>query len=172
MALLGDVKKALRISTSTTDFDDEVQDLIDAAKADMGLSGVVSEKVIDTDPLIKRAVVTYCKANFGYDNPDSDRLARSYDMLKTHLSLSVNYAWYTITFTVTSGGSPVDGAMVIVNEDYDDIKETNSQGVATFTTTDKGVDFDYVVTASGYVSAEGSVYVDGSESVEVALSEA
>jgi len=89
MALLDDVKLALRISSSA--FDSEVQDLIDAAKADLKLSGVDETKLIDTDPLIKRAVVTYVKAHFGFDNPDVDRLQQSYDMLKAHLTLSVEY---------------------------------------------------------------------------------
>lgn len=172
MALLDDVKAALRISATTTNFDGEVQDLIDAAKADLGLSGVVSEKVITTDPLIKRAVVTYCKAEFGYDNPDADRLKKSYDLLKAHLTLSEDYACHIVTFTVTSGGNPVDGATITINEDEDTTQETNSQGQAVFTTTQKNTDFDYTIAATGYVSAEGTVYVDDSKSVGVVMVEA
>lgn len=89
MPLLDAVKKRLRISSSA--FDDEVQDLIDAAKADLVLSGVEETKIIDTDPLIKRAVVVYCKAHFGWNNPDADRLQRSYEMLKEHLALAGDY---------------------------------------------------------------------------------
>jgi uncharacterized phage protein (predicted DNA packaging) len=169
MALLDDVKTALRISIGTTEFDTEVQDLIEAAKADLGLSGVVNEKVIDTDPLIKRAVVVYCKANFGYDNPEADRLQKSYDLLKTHLTLSDDYVCYTVTFTVTSGGTPVDGASITIG---DTTKKTNSQGVAVFTTTQKNIDLHYTVVANGYQSVEGSVYVDGSKTVGVVLSAA
>ena len=87
--MLNDVRDALRISGS--DLDIEIQDLIDAAKADLQLSGVAAAKIVDTDPLIKRAVVVYCKAHFGWDNPEADRFARSYDMLKTHLTLSAEY---------------------------------------------------------------------------------
>ncbi|SFR15264.1 head-tail connector protein [Desulfoscipio geothermicus] len=169
MALLDDVKKALRISEATTDFDGEIQDLIDAAKADLGLSGVMSEKVIDTDPLIKRAVVTYCKANFGYDNPEAERFQRAYDLIKTHLSLSVDYAWFTITFTVTGGGVPIDGATITIG---DDELTTNSLGVATHTVNESGIDVDYTVAADGYETAEGTVYVDGDKDVEVVLVEA
>lgn len=165
MALLDDTKTALRISLTTTDFDIEVQDLIDAAKADLGLSGVIA--VAETDPLIKRAIITYCKAHFGYDNPDADRLAKSYEMLKSHLSLAEDYNAYTITFTVTSSGLPVDGATVTLNES--DVGETNSLGVVVFTTLKKDFDIDYTVTADGYVDAEGSVYVDGNEAVGVVL---
>lgn len=87
--MLADVKDALRLSG--TDLDIEVQDLIDAAKADLQLSGVPADKIVDTDPLIKRAVIVYCKAHFGWDNPEADRFAKSYDMLKMHLTLSAEY---------------------------------------------------------------------------------
>lgn len=85
--MLEDVKLSLRISTN--DFDAEIQDLIDAAKMDLELSGV--NNLVDTDSLIKRAVTLYCKANFGYDNPDAKRFMDSYVMLKTHLTLSSDY---------------------------------------------------------------------------------
>jgi len=91
VALRDDVKIALRISPTLTAYDSEIEDLIEAAKADLQLSGVAPERVHEDDPLIKRAIVTYCKANFGFDNPDADRLQRAYDMLKMHLTLSRDY---------------------------------------------------------------------------------
>lgn len=87
--MLEDVRDALRVSGN--DLDGEIQDLIDAAKADLSLSGVHPSKIIDTDPLIKRAVIVYCKAHFGWDNPEADRFAQSYAMLKMHLTLSAEY---------------------------------------------------------------------------------
>lgn len=87
--MLNDVKDALRVSG--TALDTEIQDLIDAAKADLQLSGVHADKIVDTDPLIKRAVIVYAKAHFGWDNPEADRFAQSYDMLKQHLTLSAEY---------------------------------------------------------------------------------
>ncbi len=90
--MLEDVKKALRISASNTAFDTEVQDLIDGARLDLQQSGVSSTKTNDEqDALIKRAITTYCKAQFGYDNPDAERFQRSYEMLKQHLSLAGDY---------------------------------------------------------------------------------
>ncbi|MNP59993.1 hypothetical protein D3C76_1550370 [compost metagenome] len=92
MAILDSVKKALRISQSNTAFDEEVSDLIEAARNDMRLSGVLTGKVEDdTDALIKRAIVVYCKANFGFDNPDAEKLTESFNMLKAHLTLSQEY---------------------------------------------------------------------------------
>jgi uncharacterized phage protein (predicted DNA packaging) len=90
MALLNDAKLALRISSSA--YDSEVSDLIDAAQADLTLSGVDPDKIVDTDPLIKRVVLTYVKANFGWDNQDAEKYQQSYNSLKMHLSLSSEYA--------------------------------------------------------------------------------
>ncbi|MEK4381171.1 head-tail connector protein [Aeribacillus sp. FSL K6-2848] len=87
--MLESVKRALRVTVS--DFDEEIQDLIDAAKRDLEIAGVDKDKIVDTDKLIRRAIITYCKANFGYDNPEAERFQQSYDMLKQHLSLSYDY---------------------------------------------------------------------------------
>ncbi len=90
MALIYDIKTALRISN--TAFDSEINDLVAAARADLRLSGILESKVNDdTDPLIKRAIMVYVKANFGWNNPDAERLQQSYNMLKTHLALSQEY---------------------------------------------------------------------------------
>lgn len=89
MALINDVKQTLRITN--TAMETEIRDLIDSAKADLKLSGVLAAKIIDTDMLIKRAVTLYCKSNFGLDNPDSEKYQASYNSLKTHLCLSQEY---------------------------------------------------------------------------------
>ena len=88
--MLNDVKSALRVDGD--DLDTEIQDLIDAAKADLQLSGVHKDKIVDTDPLIKRAIIVYCKANFGYEDPKlTERFQQSYISLKHHLTLSAEY---------------------------------------------------------------------------------
>ncbi|PHV69827.1 DNA-packaging protein [Sporanaerobium hydrogeniformans] len=69
--------------------DEEIQDLIDSAKADLKLSGVINQD--ETDPLIIRAITCYCKANFGYENKEAERFDKSYEMLKQHLSLCEEY---------------------------------------------------------------------------------
>ena len=95
MALIDDVKIALRISATNSSFNTEINDLISAAQRDLLVAGI---KVTDTaDPLNKRAIVTYCKAHFGYDNPDADRLIKAYQMLKLHLMLSTEYNTEAVT---------------------------------------------------------------------------
>lgn len=87
MIMLEKIKKSLRITH--TSLDDEIRDLINAALADLRISGVVN--LLETDPLIIRAVTVYCKANFGLDNPNSEKYQASYESLKNHLSLSGEY---------------------------------------------------------------------------------
>jgi len=92
LTLLEKVKVNLRISSTSFD-DGEITPLIDAAKADLISAGVDSVMVTaGTDALIVRAICVYVKANFGFDNPDADRLTQSYEMLKTHLSIAEDYA--------------------------------------------------------------------------------
>jgi len=82
--MLDKVKLALRITTDA--FDDELNDLIEAGYADLGVAGVTN--VADTDYLIIRAVITYCKLNFGeQDAKIIDRLKQSYDEQKSQLSM-------------------------------------------------------------------------------------
>lgn len=72
--------------------DDEIVDLIEAARADLILEGILASKAQDEgDPLIKRAIGCYVKANFGLDNSDAERYEASYQSLKTHLALSNDY---------------------------------------------------------------------------------
>ncbi|WP_195929341.1 head-tail connector protein [Clostridium sp. 1001270J_160509_D11] len=85
--MLNKIKLALRISTDS--FDEELRDLIDACKSDLYLSGV--NYVNEDDSLIKRAIILYCKANFGLDNKDSEKYDKSYCLLKQHLALSGEY---------------------------------------------------------------------------------
>jgi uncharacterized phage protein (predicted DNA packaging) len=88
--MLQDVKNSLRVNGD--DLNNEILDLIESAKADLILSGVNKDKVTDTDPLIKRAVTIYCKANFGYDDVNmAERFEQSYISLKHHLTLSTEY---------------------------------------------------------------------------------
>ena len=48
-------------------------------------------KIVDTEPLIKRAIILYCKANFGLDNKDSEKYQAAYNNLTERLSLSLLY---------------------------------------------------------------------------------
>jgi hypothetical protein len=85
--MLTAAKLALRITSDA--YDPEIVDLIKAAKLDLKGSGVAV--IDDEDPLIKRAIIIYTKANFGLANLEAEQYQRSYDRLKTHLALSADY---------------------------------------------------------------------------------
>lgn len=86
MATIDKVKMALRVST--TAFDDELTDMIAAAQTDLGIAGV---DVPDTlDEICTRAIITYCKANFGAPD-DADRFKASYDEQKAQLVTATGY---------------------------------------------------------------------------------
>lgn len=92
MALLDEVKSANRITTDDVGIVSELESLIDAAKMDLEITGVNALLVENgEDPLIKRAIVLYTKANFGFDNPDAERLQVNYQMLRDKLSMDINY---------------------------------------------------------------------------------
>jgi hypothetical protein len=85
--MLETVKTALRVKGGALDV--EITGLIAACKKDLAVSGIV--KTNETDALISRAIVLYCKAHFGYDNPDAERFLKSYDLLKCSLVFSGEY---------------------------------------------------------------------------------
>ena len=87
--MLEKIKLALRIDSD--DLDEEIQDSIEAAKADLKLSGVLEYKIDDSDSLIVRAIKVYCKAEMSTDNVEAERYRKSYEMLRDHLCLSVDY---------------------------------------------------------------------------------
>ena len=86
-ATISAVKTSLRITVSTA-FDTEIGNLIDAALIDLGFAGVSNTDV--TDPIILRAVTTYCRVNFGSPD-DYDRLKASYDEQKAQLGTATGY---------------------------------------------------------------------------------
>ena len=90
--ILNKVRMALRITTQA--FDDELTDLINAGLSDLGIAGADGEKVVLTDPLTIRAVITYWKMNFG--EPDEyDRLKRSYNEQKAQMSMATGWTVWT-----------------------------------------------------------------------------
>lgn len=129
MSLLDEVRTALRVSpmplpdesgnepysdawqpTYTSDFDGEIQTLIDAALADLTRVGIVPS-LLDPDsidPLAKMAVVLYAKAHFGYDNDEAARFAESYqrvvvDMLNSTANIA---CWRTSVADCAIGDIP------------------------------------------------------------------
>ena len=85
--MLEKVKAVLGITVE--DYDEEIYDLIEAAKADMGIAGI-TEAQGESDPLIIRGINLYCKMHFGAPE-DFDRLERAYGTLKGQLQVATGY---------------------------------------------------------------------------------
>ena len=89
--MLNSVKLAMQITVSN--YDAELQLLIDAALKDLKIAGSVdalTPAAASEDPLIIRAVITYCRMHFG--SPlDYDRLKASYDEQKAQLQMATGY---------------------------------------------------------------------------------
>ena len=172
MAILDDIKQALRISTGITAFDaGELNDLINAALADLGLAGVASDKAVTTDYMVKQAVKEYCKAMFGFDNPEAARFMQNYESIKTRLAMSLDHNTYQVVWTVKTAEAVVIPDVYItatVNGENTALL-TNSLGQATLYLYGRYVDVDYVVGKSGYTTVTGSVWVDASEAMAVTL---
>lgn len=91
--MLDDVKLALRLTTDA--YNTELNALINAGLGDLGVAGVEKQEMAEgeeptDDPLVKLAVITYCKIHFG--SPiDFDRLKKSYDEQKAQLQTCTGY---------------------------------------------------------------------------------
>ena len=87
---LTSIRQYMRLTS--TIHDSELEDLVNAARADLVLGGVLPAKAEDEqDPLIMRAVDTYVKAEFGLDNGDSEKYRASYKEQRNGLALSDSY---------------------------------------------------------------------------------
>lgn len=89
--LINAAKLARRMTT--TAFDQQVSDLLDAAMLDLGVAGV--EVPSPYDQLVQQAAITYFLLHFG--EPDNyDRLKASYDEQKAQLATCTGYTdWLT-----------------------------------------------------------------------------
>ena len=93
MTMLDDVKMALRVTTNA--YDNELNSLIESAKLDLGIAGVVLPDTLDD--VVKTAIKTYCKLNFGTPNSAKyDYLKKSYDEQKAQLSNATGYTDYSM----------------------------------------------------------------------------
>ena len=89
--LLVDAKLRLRIHTDA--FNDEIQDLIAAAAADLIRHNACQAEQLEeceVDPLIKRAMLTFVRAHFGQPD-DRDGLLKDYDNQKAMLMTTTGY---------------------------------------------------------------------------------
>ena len=80
MALIDDVRVAVRVTSTATDT--ELEAWVNAAIADMRRCGIkdalLDEDAETFDPLVRSAVILYAKANYGFDNSEAPRFMEAY----------------------------------------------------------------------------------------------
>lgn len=90
--MVSSCRAALRIADACTDYDEEISDLVGAARAKMRAGGVSEAKSKDdSDPLVRVAIKCYVKAGFGLDNPDAAKYAESFEGLVTQMKATETY---------------------------------------------------------------------------------
>lgn len=85
--MLDAVKLAMRPAIKTNAYDSDIQDLIEAAKADLAVVGISGD---ENDPLIRQAIKTYCRLHFGTPE-DPEKLKAAYDEQKAQLMSATGY---------------------------------------------------------------------------------
>lgn len=97
--MLNKVKMALAISVNT--YDTELEELIQAAVADLMIAEVDDTDVVTTepsDPLVSRAIVSYSVYHFELEHGSGDKAERfkaAYDEQKAQLSMATGYTIWT-----------------------------------------------------------------------------
>ena len=90
---LAKVKTALRITTDA--YDDELTDKCEEALDDIGIAGIDGPNAVISNSQVRRAVITYCRLNFGSPD-DYDRLKASYDEQKKQMRSATGWTtWGT-----------------------------------------------------------------------------
>lgn len=87
MELLERVRAALRVSTDDEGINEEIKALILAAEADLQTTGIH----LTGDPLYELTLTVYCKAHFGFDNPEASRFQEVYESLKHKMMNTKEY---------------------------------------------------------------------------------
>ena len=87
--LLDKIRETLRITHNK--LDNEIQDMIDACKNDMIISGI--SKIDEEDPLVLQAIKVYCKREYESDMNKRDRYDLAYDNIIKHMGLTKEYGY-------------------------------------------------------------------------------
>ena len=161
------LRRAVRRSTGA-DVDAELTDIIEECRLDLQAIGVIASKTTDeSDYLILGAVRCFVRWKFGLSNDDMDANRNDYLMLRDELRRRRDYTTYAITFTIQNeSDEAIADAEIIFNGET---LETNSLGQAVFYYVDAGVNQEYIVNASGYLSQTVDLDVTASASVTVTM---
>lgn len=164
------VRFSVRRNTSTN-VDAELTDIIEECRLDLQSVGVIASKTTDeTDYLILGAIRCYARWKFGLSNEDAAANREDYYMLRDELRRKRNYIGYIITFAVTEvideEDVPIADAYITFNGET---KQTGAAGTAVFYYVNAGVNQEYIVEKTGYVTQEVDLDVTATATVSVTL---
>ena len=95
MALVDDVKVALRVCTNDAGITGQISDMIEEAKLDLcRTADISSASVNNPDALVKGAIKCYCGFVWTDDDLEKQRLKACYDDYKAKLAMSSEYGTY------------------------------------------------------------------------------
>lgn len=96
MAILDDVKTALRVSTDDAGITAQLNRLIAEAKLDLCRTADISNAAVaEPDALVEGAIICYCGYIWTTDPEEKDRLKDCYADYKAKLAMSSAYGTYT-----------------------------------------------------------------------------
>lgn len=160
------VRRAVR-ANSSVDVNAEIEDVIEECRLDLQALGVTPAKTTDeSDSLILGAVRSFARWKFGLSNDDAAANRNDYMLQRDELRRRRDYISYAITFVVKTGIVPIADASITFNGET---KETDASGSAIFYYVSAGVNQEYTVTATGYVSQIVDLDVTASATVNVSM---
>lgn len=95
MALIDEVKTALRVSTNDADITAQIAQIIAEAQLDLCRTADISESAVnEPDALIKGAIMCYARYIWTEDTDEKELLKSCYDDYKGKLAMSSAYGTY------------------------------------------------------------------------------
>ena len=130
--LLDKIRETLRITHNK--LDNEIQDMIDACKNDMIISGI--SKIDEEDPLVLQAIKVYCKREYESDMNKRDRYDLAYDNIIKHMGLTQEYG-YDVPFVSNNKYEELSKRIDTVSES---VKQLETDTFDTFDRTADAID--------------------------------
>lgn len=130
--LLDKIRETLRITHNK--LDNEIQDMIDACKNDMIISGI--SKIDEEDPLVLQAIKVYCKREYESDINKRDRYDLAYDNIIKHMGLTKEYG-YDVPFVSNNKYEELSKRIDTVSES---VKQLETDTFDTFDRTADAID--------------------------------
>ena len=116
---IADMRERVRTAQNRTD--GELRDLVEAARVELILAGILSTKANDeADPLVKATITTYIKAEYGIDVPDAEKYRESFDIRLKKMATSNTYI-IAVPIVISPTITAIEGKTIYYCAARDDI---------------------------------------------------